>query len=160
MRTTFDFSPLYGSMIGVDRMADLIEMSMKTAGDRAYPPYDIEKTGDDAYRITIATAGFRPEDLEITAQPNLLVVAGRKDEAEDDRQFLHHGLAGRNFEHRFELADDVVVRAADYANGLLSVDLAREVPEAMKPRRIEIAAQASASAERQLQDNRPRRRAA
>ncbi len=160
MRTAFDFTPLYGSMIGVDRMADLIEASMKGAGDRAYPPYDIEKTGDDAYRITIATAGFRPEDLEITAQPNLLVVTGRKAEAEDGRRFLHHGLAGRSFEHRFELADHVVVRTADYANGLLSIDLAREIPEAMKPRRIEIAASKPAGGERQIQDNRPGRKAA
>jgi molecular chaperone IbpA len=147
-------------MIGVDRMADLIETSMKTAGDRAYPPYDIEKTGDDAYRITIATAGFRPDELEITAQPNLLVVAGRKDEADAQRQFLHHGLAGRNFEHRFELADHVVVRAADYAHGLLSIALAREVPEAMKPRRIQIGPASQPQTERRLQDNRPRRRAA
>jgi molecular chaperone IbpA len=146
-------------MIGVDRMADLIEMSMRSASDRAYPPYDIEKTGDDAYRITIATAGFRPEDLEITAQPNLLVVTGRKDDADEARQFLHHGLAGRSFEHRFELADYVVVRAADYANGLLAIDLAREAPEAMRPRRIAIAAQPS-GAKRRLLDSRPRRRAA
>jgi molecular chaperone IbpA len=160
MRTAYDFSPLYGSMIGVDRMADLIEASMKSAGDRAYPPYDIEKTGEDAYRITLATAGFRPEELEITAQPNLLVVAGRKSEAGEDRQFLHHGLAGRSFEHRFELADYVVVRAADYANGLLSIDLAREVPEAKKPRRVEIASSASTDTNRLVQDNRPGRRAA
>ncbi|MBU1376259.1 MAG: Hsp20 family protein [Alphaproteobacteria bacterium] len=157
MRTAFDFSPLYASMIGVDRMAEMIDASMKSGGDRAYPPYDIEKTGDDAYRITIATAGFTPKELEIIAQPNLLVVAGRKAEPTDGRQFLHHGLAGRNFEHQFELADYVVVRAADYAHGLLSIDLAREVPEALKPRRVEIATWGGG---RQIQDDRRARRAA
>lgn len=160
MRTAFDFSPLYGSMIGVDRVADRIEASMKIAGDRAYPPYDIEKIGEDAYRITLATAGFRPEELEIIAQPNLLVVAGHKTETGEGRQFLHHGLAGRDFEHRFELADYVVVRSAEYANGLLSISLAREVPEALKPRRIEIAFEASTTADGQIRDNRSRRRAA
>ncbi len=165
MRTAYDFSPLYGSMIGVDRMADLIAASMKSADDRTYPPYDIEKTSDEAYRITLATAGFRPEELEITAQANLLVVTGRKAEGAPGRQFLHHGLAGRNFERRFELADHVVVRAADYANGLLSIDLAREVPEALKPRRVEIAAAGPITAGladvgRQIQDDRRRRRAA
>lgn len=158
MRTAYDFSPLYGSMIGVDRMADLIEASLKTAGDPAYPRYDIEKVGDDAYRITLATPGFRPEELEITAQPNLLIVCGQKTDSDEARTFLHHGAPMRRFERRFELADYVVVRAANYANGLLTIELAHEIPEAMKPRRVEITA--LAAPQPQIQDNRHRRRAA
>ena len=141
MRTAYDFSPLYRSMIGVDRVADLIETAMRSDGDHGYPPYDVEKTGEDAYRITLAAAGFRRDELELTAQPNLLVVSGRKARDDDDRKFLHRGIAGRSFERRFELADYVVVRAADYADGILSIDLVREVPEALKPRRIEIGGQ-------------------
>ncbi len=138
MRQAYDFSPLYRSMIGVDRMADLIETAMRTDGDRSYPPYDIEKTSDEAYRITLATAGFAEAELEITAQPNLLTVAGRKAAKDGERAYLHQGLAHRSFERRFELADYVVVKAARYADGLLTIDLAREVPEALRPRRIEI----------------------
>ena len=141
MRTAYDFSPLYRSMIGGDRVADLIETAMRSDGDHGYPPYDVEKTGEDAYRITLAAAGFRRDELELTAQPNLLVVSGRKARDDDDRKFLHRGIAGRSFERRFELADYVVVRAADYADGILSIDLVREVPEALKPRRIEIGGQ-------------------
>ena len=142
MRTAYDFSPLYRSMIGVDRMADLIDSAMKSEGDRSYPPYDVEKTGDEGYRITLAAAGFGAHELEITAQPNLLIVAGRKAREQDDgaRTYLHRGIAARNFERKFELADHVVVKSASYDNGVLAIDLAREVPEALKPRRIEIGA--------------------
>ena len=138
MRTAYDFSPLYRSMIGVDRMADLIETAMRSEGEVNYPPYDIEKTGEDDYRITMAAAGFCTDELEITSQPNLLVVAGHKAKAEDGRAFLHRGIAARDFERRFELADHVVVRSAVCADGVLTIDLAREVPEALKPRRIPI----------------------
>ena len=159
MRTAYDFSPLYRFMIGADRMADFIETSMRAADDGAYPPYDIEKTGSDSYRISLATAGFRPEDLEITAQPNLLVVAGRKAPADQGRRFLHHGLTAEAFERRFELADHVVVRGADYAQGLLRIDLAREAPEALRPRRIEIAAASAPGVERpQADGSSPRER--
>ena len=137
MRTAYDFTPLYRSVIGVDRMADLIETAMRSEAGGSYPPYDIEKTGDDAYRISLAAAGFRPDELTIVAQPNLLVVSGAKAE-NDNKTYLHRGIAGRGFERRFELADYVVVKSADYADGMLSIALAREVPEAMKPRRIEI----------------------
>ncbi len=113
---------------------------MRSEGDVNYPPYDIEKTGEDAYRITMAAAGFRPDELDITSQPNLLVVTGHKAKAEEGRTFLHRGIAGRNFERRFELADHVVVRSAAHADGVLTIDLAREVPEALKPRRIPIGA--------------------
>jgi molecular chaperone IbpA len=159
MRTAYDFSPLYRSVIGVDRMADLIETAMRTGGDSNYPHYDIEKTGDDAYRITLAAAGFSPEELELTAQPNLLIVAGRKANHDEGSNYLHRGIAGRDFERRFELADYVVVKAADYAHGLLSIDLAREVPEALKPRRIEIG-QASGAKVQQLRQDMAERKAA
>jgi molecular chaperone IbpA len=136
MRTAFDFSPLYRSVIGVDRMASLIESAMRSEGDGNYPPCDIEKTGEDSYRISLAVAGFKLEDLDLTAQPNLLFVLGRKAHDEQERAYLHRGIASRAFERRFELADYVTVKSADYADGILSVDLAREGPEALKPRHI------------------------
>lgn len=138
MRTAYDFSPLYRSMIGVDRMATLIETAMRSDAEGNYPPADIEKVGDEAYRIALAVAGFRPEDFEITVQPNLLIVTGRKAKTVEERTYLHRGIANRDFERRFELADYVVVKSADYADGVLSIELAREVPDAMKPRRVEI----------------------
>ncbi|MBS0360036.1 MAG: Hsp20 family protein [Proteobacteria bacterium] len=146
MRTAYDLSPLYCSMIGADHMAGMLESALNGAASRDYPPYDIEKTGEQAYRITVATAGFREDELEIVAQPNLLVVRGRKAQAPNADRFLHHGLAQRPFEHRFELADYIVVRAAHYADGLLTVELEREVPEALKPRRIEIRTPATPAA--------------
>lgn len=159
MRTAFDFTPLYRSMIGVDRMADLIETAMRSEGDPAYPPCDIEKTGEDSYRITLAVAGFKSEDLELTVQPNLLVVTGRKDKPEDERAYLHRGIAHRAFQRRFELADYVVVKDAAYADGLLAIDLAREVPEALKPRNIPIG-QTLAHEARAVEHKEPARRAA
>jgi molecular chaperone IbpA len=125
-------------MIGVDRMADLVDNAMRNEEDRGYPPYNVEKTSEDGYRVSLAVAGFGIHELEIMAQPNLLIVTGRK--AKDDREhvYLHQGIAGRNFERKFELADYVVVKAAACENGVLSIDLVREVPEALKPRRIEI----------------------
>lgn len=143
MRATYDFSPLYGSMIGADHMAGLIESALKGTGGRDYPPYDIEKTGEQGYRITLATAGFRSEELEVVAEPNLLVVRGRKADDEARGSYLHQGLARRAFEQRFELADYVVVKAARYADGLLTIELDREIPEALKPRRIEIGGSAA-----------------
>ncbi len=165
MRTAYDFSPLYRSMIGVDRMADLIDTAMRSEGDSNYPPYDIEKTGEDSYRITLAAAGFSASELEIIAQPNLLIVAARKANSDDGRNFLHRGIAGRNFERRFELPDYVVVKSADYADGVLSISLAREVPEALKPRRIDIqpgdAGQKDGGEKvERLEDQHPERRAA
>jgi molecular chaperone IbpA len=139
MSTAFDFSPLYRSMIGVDRMADLAEAALRGDADASYPPFDVEKTGQDSYRVTVAAAGFSPAELEGTAQPNLLVISGKKARAEEgQRDFLHRGVAMRGFERRFELADHVVVRSASHADGLLTVELEREIPEALKPRRIEI----------------------
>jgi molecular chaperone IbpA len=149
-------------MIGVDRMANLIEAAMKSEGGETYPPYDIQKTGEDSYRIRLAAAGFSPDELELTAQPNLLIVAGRKKVEEDsqDKTYLHRGLAGRDFERRFELADYVVVKSADFTNGLLSVDLVREVPEALRPRRVEISTGKAPASVTQIEQSKTERRAA
>jgi molecular chaperone IbpA len=152
MRTAYDFSPLYRSMIGVDHMADLIQSAMRSEGERNYPPYDVEKTADDAYRITIAVAGFKSDELDLVAQPNLLTVAGRKPGSEA-RTYLHQGIAGREFQLRFELADYVVVKSAAHEDGMLTIDLMREVPEALKPRRIEIVGLAGGGGARQITGN-------
>lgn len=134
----FDFSPYRRSTVGFDRLFDLMERQARNAGDN-YPPFNIERRGEDSYRITLAIAGFKPNDLEITAQQNLLVVQGKKrDESLDGSEMLHLGIANRGFERRFELADFVRVDGADLADGLLVIDLVREVPEAMKPKRIAI----------------------
>jgi len=134
---TIDFSPLYRSVVGFDRLADLLDAaSHETA--TGYPPYNIERTGENAYRIEIAVAGFKPADLNIEIKENLLTVQGRKADADEAKRYLHRGLAERNFERRFQLADYVVVTDAQLADGLLSLSLKRELPEALKPRRIEI----------------------
>ena len=140
MSTAFDFTPLYSSMIGVDRMVDLVETALRTEASASYPPYDIEKTGEAAYRISLAVAGFAPTDLDVVAEPNLLVIKGRRAANEDQgaRTFLHQGLAHRAFERRFELADYVVVKDAVHDQGVLSIDLVREVPEALKPKQVPI----------------------
>ncbi|MCA0011140.1 Hsp20 family protein [Mesorhizobium sp. B292B1B] len=137
MRTAFDFSPLYRSSIGFDRIFDLLENASRTANVDNWPPYDISRTGDDAYRITMAVAGFSEDELSIVHEPNMLVIAGER-AGEDNGEYLHRGIAGRPFERRFELADHVKVTGAGLVNGLLTVDLQREIPEEMKPRKIEI----------------------
>ncbi len=134
---TIDLSPLYRSVVGFDRLADLLD-SASTEAATGYPPYNIERTGENTYRIEIAVAGFKSEDLNIEVKENLLTVQGRKVANDEARRYLHRGLAERNFERRFQLADYVVVSEADLANGLLSISLKRELPEALKPRRIEI----------------------
>ncbi|MGY6411474.1 MAG: Hsp20 family protein [Alkalilacustris sp.] len=137
----FDPTPLYRATVGFDRMADLLDRVM--AGDATqptYPPYNIEKTGEHAYRISIAVAGFAAEDLAVEVKENALHVSARKgEEAEEGRTFLHRGIATRAFERRFHLADHVRVNGATHADGMLHIDLVREIPEALKPRRIEIA---------------------
>ena len=138
---TYDFTPLYRSAVGFDRLANLLESAARTSQENGWPPYNIETTGENAYRIEIAVAGFKPDELNIEVKENLLTVTGRKtanDDGGEQRNFLHRGLAERDFERRFQLADYVVVKAADLINGLLSIDLERELPEALKPRRIEI----------------------
>ena len=139
-----DFTPYRRSTVGFDHLFDLLESSVRNSGDN-YPPFNIEKRGDDDFRITLALAGFKPEDIDITAQQNLLTVTGRKqDEARGaDSEMLHVGIANRGFERRFELADHVRVSGADLADGLLVIDLLREVPEAMKPKKIAINGQKS-----------------
>jgi molecular chaperone IbpA len=134
---TIDFSPLYRSVVGFDRLADLLQTASVDAAT-GYPPYNIERIDDNAYRVDIAVAGFRPEELEIEVRENLLTVQGRKAANDEGRRFLHRGLAERNFERRFQLADYVVATSADLSDGLLSISLKRELPEALKPRRIEI----------------------
>jgi molecular chaperone IbpA len=135
----FDFAPLSRSTIGFDRMMQLFEDATRLVedGESSYPPYNIEKTGDDSYRITMAVAGFGESDLSITQQANSLLVAGRK-QGDENSQYLHHGLAARAFNRRFDLADFIKVSGASLLNGLLAIDLVREVPEAMKPRSITI----------------------
>ena len=140
---TYDLSPLYRATVGFDRMADLLDQVMtKDAGPSTYPPYNIEKTDEDAYRISIALAGFSEDELSIEQREAEMVVAARKGKDETTRSYLHRGIATRAFEKRFQLADHVRVTGAVYENGILHVDLIREVPEALKPRRIEIASAA------------------
>ena len=136
---TIDLTPLYRSVVGFDRLADLLDSASSEAAT-GYPPYNIERTAENAYRIEIAVAGFKAEDLGIEVKENLLTVQGRKVANDDARRYLHRGLAERNFERRFQLADYVVVQEAQLANGLLSISLKRELPEALKPRRVEISA--------------------
>lgn len=134
---TIDFSPLFRSVIGFDRVAQLLDSVQRTEAP-GYPPYNVEKIGDDAYRISMAVAGFRREDLELKAEGELLTVSGRAPADEGERQYLHRGIAGRSFVRRFTVAEHVRVTGARLENGLLHIDLAREIPDAMKPRVIPI----------------------
>lgn len=135
---TIDFSPLYRSVVGFDRLAAQLDAAATQDSAAGYPPYNIERTDENAYRIEIAVAGFRPDELTIEVKENLLTVTGRKAANDDSRKFLHRGLAERNFERRFQLADYVLVTDANLADGLLSIALKRELPEALKPRTIAI----------------------
>lgn len=137
MATSYDYAPLFRNSIGFDRALNLLENAQRARSISDWPPYDIVKTGDDSYRIAIAVAGFEQGDLDITFQSNLLTVTGKKQETASEG-YLHRGIAGRPFEHRFELADHVRVNGADLKNGLLSIDLVREIPEALKPQKIDI----------------------
>ena len=136
-----DFSPYRRTTVGFDRLFDLLESQVRNNAGDNYPPFNIERRGDDDYRITLAVAGFRKGDLDIVAQQNLLVVTGKKRDELNDGEMLHVGIANRGFERRFELADYVRVANADLADGLLVIDLVREVPDAMKPKKIAIGAQ-------------------
>ena len=137
MRTNFDLSPFRRSTVGFDRLFEMLENGLSTSQSEAYPPFDLERDGDDRYRITLAVAGFRQDEIEIVAQQNMLIVSGRK-AGEDDGRYVHRGIAARSFERRFALGDYVKVDSAELSEGLLRIDLVREVPEEMKPRRIEI----------------------
>lgn len=141
----FDFTPYRRTMVGFDRLFDLLENQSRMGSGDNYPPFNIERRGEDAYCITLAVAGFKPADIDITAQQNLLVVQGKKGEETSAGQYLHVGIAQRGFERRFELADYVRVDGANLEDGLLSIDLVREVPEAMKPKRIPVGTQKTLS---------------
>ena len=149
----FDFTPYRRTMVGFDRLFDLLENQRSfTSGDN-YPPFNIERSGDDAYRITVAVAGFKPADIDITAQQNLLVVQGKKGDETAAGQFLHVGIAQRGFERRFELADYVRVENANLEDGLLVIDLVREVPEAMKPKKVPVGTQKTLSMVKDVPDS-------
>ena len=136
----FDFTPLYRATVGFDQVADLMDRVLTNdVSHSSYPPYNIEKTGDDAWRISVAVAGFSEGELAIELRENNLLVSAKKEADETDRTYLHRGIATRAFERRFHLADHVRVTGATHENGMLHIDLIREVPEALKPRRIEIA---------------------
>jgi molecular chaperone IbpA len=139
----FDFTPYRRNTVGFDRLFDLLENTARGSGGDNYPPFNIERVNEDAFRITLAVAGFKSADIEIIAQQNLLVVQGKKPQDARDGRMLHVGIAQRGFERRFELADYVRVAAANLEDGLLVIDLIREVPETMKPKRIAIGTQGS-----------------
>ena len=137
--TTFDFSPLYRTSVGFDRLASMMSSATRQDQGNSYPPYNIRSTGEDNYRITMAIAGFSEDDLDITTEHNRLLISGnRAEEAEEQGEYLYRGIATRSFERRFNLADHVKVVGASLENGLLHIDLEREIPEAMKPRSIKI----------------------
>ena len=145
---TYDFTPLWRSTIGFDRFFDLVDAAQHAGSDDNYPPCNVERLGEDRYQISLALAGFAPDEIAITAEQNVLTVEGRKAE-KPQREFLYQGISARSFKRQFNLADHVQVRGATFDNGLLQIELIREIPEAMKPRRIEING-ASASNVQQL----------
>jgi molecular chaperone IbpA len=141
MRSAFDFAPFRRSTVGFDRLFDMLENSTVGGTQENYPPFDLIKLGDNDYRIELAVAGFKPDEIDITAQQNVLLVTGRKkEEAEEGKgsDYIYRGIATRSFERRFALADHIQVRGADLKDGLLAIELKREIPEAMKPRKIDI----------------------
>lgn len=144
--TRVDFAPLFRTAIGFDRLARLVDNAAAASEAQSYPPYNIEKTGEDTYRLTMAVAGFKPEELDMTVQDNTLIVAGRVKEEGQRSELLYRGIAARAFERRFVLADHIVVDGADLQHGLLHVGLKRVVPEALKPRKISIGAAPTMSA--------------
>ena len=140
MRSAFDFAPFRRSTVGFDRLFDMLENSNTGQAQENYPPFDLIKLGDNEYRIELAVAGFKPDEIDITAQQNVLIVSGKKSEESGDRgsDYIYRGIATRSFERRFALADHIQVRGADLKDGLLAIELVREIPEAMKPRKIDI----------------------
>jgi|SRR5580658_4904890 molecular chaperone IbpA len=147
---TIDFSPLYRSVVGFDRLADLLDSAAAETAT-GYPPYNIERTADHTYRIEIAVAGFKPDELAIEAKEGALTVQGRKAANDVERRFVHRGLAARNFDRRFQLAEYVLVTDASLADGILAIELKRELPEALKPRRISISTGQPADAPAQVE---------
>jgi molecular chaperone IbpA len=147
---TFDPTPLWRSTVGFDRLFDLIDSSLRETGDDNYPPYNIERTGDDTYHVSLALAGFASDEVTVTAEQNMLTVEGRKDD-QGDHQYLYQGISGRPFRRQFSLADYVQVKGATFKNGLLRIDLVREMPQAMKPRRIAIKSGNAAAESQQVE---------
>ena len=145
MRSAFDFSPYRRSTVGFDRLFDMLENSSFGGAGENYPPFDLIKEGENEYRIQLAVAGFKPDEIDIMAQQNVLVVSGRKNEESEEQgsDFIYRGIANRSFERRFALADHIQVKGADLKDGLLSIELVREIPEAMKPKKINIGQGAS-----------------
>jgi molecular chaperone IbpA len=141
MRSAFDFAPYRRSTVGFDRLFDMLENSNVGQTQENYPPFDLIKKGENDYCIELAVAGFKPDEIDITAQQNVLIVSGRKNEENEEKgsDYIYRGIATRSFERRFALADHIQVKGADLKDGLLSIDLVREIPEAMKPRKINIA---------------------
>ncbi len=144
MRSAFDFAPYRRSTVGFDRLFDMLENSSFGQAQENYPPFDLIKLGDNDYRIELAVAGFKPEEIDITAQQNVLIVTGRKKEETESKgsDYIYRGIANRSFERRFALADHIQVTGADMKDGLLAIELVREIPEAMKPRKINIGGEA------------------
>ena len=140
MRTAFDFAPFRRSTVGFDRLFDMLENSGTGQGQENYPPFDLIKSGDNEYRIELAVAGFKPDEIDITAHQNVLIVSGRKGEESEQKgnDYIYRGIANRSFERRFALADHIQVTGADLRDGLLQIELVREIPEAMKPKKINI----------------------
>ena len=140
MRSAFDFAPFRRSSVGFDRLFDMLENSSFGQAQENYPPFDLIKLGDNDYRIELAVAGFKPDEIDITAQQNVLVVSGRKSEESEQKgsDYVYRGIANRSFERRFALADHIQVRGADLKDGLLAIELVREIPESMKPKKISI----------------------
>ena len=135
----FDLTPLYRASVGFDRLADVVDRALSAdVTTPTYPPYNIEKTGDDSYRISIAVAGFAADDLNVEVRDSAVIVSARKADEDEGRTYLHRGIATRAFERRFTLADHVRVQGASHVDGMLHIDLLREIPEALKPRRVEI----------------------
>jgi molecular chaperone IbpA len=145
----YDWTPLWRSTIGFDRLFDVLDEVQRTS-EETYPPYNIERTGEDRFQISVALAGFTPEEVALTVEQNVLTLEGRKAVEKEERHFLHRGISARSFKRQFTLADHVEVKGARFENGLLIIDLVREVPEAMKPRRIAINA-AGPSATKQIE---------
>jgi molecular chaperone IbpA len=157
MRSAFDFAPFRRSTVGFDRLFDMLENSTVGGAQENYPPFDLIKLGDNDYRIELAVAGFKPDEIDIIAQQNVLVVSGRKKDEDEQKgdNYVYRGIANRSFERRFALADHIQVRGADMKDGLLSIELRREIPEAMKPRKISIGGseqQRTIEAETQAED--------
>lgn len=150
---TFDLAPLYRSTVGFDQLANMMDRVLSNdVAQPSYPPYNIEKTADDAYRISLAVAGFSADDLSIEVKQNALIVTAKKGEESSDKTYLHRGIATRAFERRFHLADHVRVAGASHEDGMLHINLEREIPEALKPRRIEISSGATKAVEQDVVD--------